>query len=260
MMAQTNKLSFINIFAFTILVFVCHYSYETNTFGKLCITNINQNNTSNIRASRLLYSETDIDFNKRYNYLKKNALKIVNEDEYNFGNKLNTLLGNFYLPKEFKTLLFDEKVQKSLNSKEFMYDIESSSDSLKFDDYRDIGSVELKEKHIQKKKCKSKKKSTSSSIFSSLKILDSIYERNIEKLFGTENKKSNKYNGISGGSSIKYMFKVFSPIIIGTAIIFIFALMKWFPAIAVPIILTILASIYICVKVLKVLYKSINKS
>ncbi|SBS99343.1 unspecified product [Plasmodium malariae] len=164
----------------------------TSISVKLWNKKVNLNNMLDVRGNRLLYGETDLYSQQSYEYLKENAKNIVNEDKYIFGNKLNTLMSNFYLPEDFKILLNEEQYQKQNNSLEFKDNLNNSNDSLISDASTDTRYAELKEEPFRMKTRKSKKQNISSLIHEYLKKLDKKYEKEVVKLLTSGFKRSNK--------------------------------------------------------------------
>ncbi|KAI4841021.1 hypothetical protein MKS88_000789 [Plasmodium brasilianum] len=78
-----------------------------------------------VRKSRLLYSETNVNHNALSTSLKEDAIKIANEDEYTFRNRLNTLMENDYSLEDITTLLHDDEVEISSNSLKFKNEFEN---------------------------------------------------------------------------------------------------------------------------------------
>ncbi|SBS96463.1 Plasmodium exported protein, unknown function, partial [Plasmodium malariae] len=106
-----------------------------NAFGKSCIKRCILDNTLDLRVSRLLYDETDVELERKYVSLKKKAEKIVNEDEYNFGNRLNKLMKICDLAKEYNMLLYNRDAEKSCSSLTSKDNFDKSRDSLIYDNY-----------------------------------------------------------------------------------------------------------------------------
>ncbi|SBS85979.1 Plasmodium exported protein, unknown function [Plasmodium malariae] len=258
MIIQTNKLFFSKIFTFILLKWIYQWAHEANISG-ISWNNINNlNNAPSIRLRRLLYSEKDIYYQKRYNSLKKNAMKIVNEDEYNFGNKLNSLLENINLPKNFKTLLYDEKVP--ISSDLFVYNVgvKYFNDSLNYDNHK-TESGELKKESFQMKKHKTGKKTFLSRMFKLLKKLDTKYEKEVIKLLSLHFNTNNQNEGKSEGSIIKNLLMVFAPLYIAKAMIILFSINNYTNAALTAITLLFISLFYISFKFLKNIKKS-NKA
>ncbi|SBS96828.1 Plasmodium exported protein, unknown function [Plasmodium malariae] len=173
------------------------------------------NKTSNVKVKRLLYGEADVQWQKRYDTLKEKAMKIVDEDEYHFGNRLNTLLQNNEKKEQFKNRKYDKKVKKPSNSLKFKDNFEDSYNSLISDDYHKIYHKEVKEEPRRMKKYKLENTYTLPKISNFLKKLDKKYEKEIEKLADSILKKPNKY-GYTRKISYKNVLNVCAPLIIAS--------------------------------------------
>ncbi|SBT87019.1 Plasmodium exported protein, unknown function [Plasmodium malariae] len=180
-MVQIKKFGkVIKIFLFTLLIWKCHNFYA-NTYGKSCIKRCILDNALDLRVSRLLYDETDVELERKYVSLKKKAEKIVNEDEYNFGNRLNKLMKICDLAKEYNMPLYYCDAQKSCSSLISKDNFEKSHDSIIYDNY-------IKHKHLRKSLVMDKYMPKRTNIFSSyykkFKKMGENFERTIAKLLG----------------------------------------------------------------------------
>ncbi|KAI4839109.1 hypothetical protein MKS88_002625 [Plasmodium brasilianum] len=188
-----------------------------STSVKSCSVKIILNNTSNVKVGRLLHGDTDVFSQKRYDALKEKAIKIVDENDYDFENRLNTLSQKDELKEHFKYNAYNKKVKKPSNSIKFKDNSEYTLDSLIYDDYHETVHKGLKES-LRMKKYNSENTYILPKIYNFLKKLDKKYEREIVKLSDALFKRPNKY-GYRKKISYKNVINVLSPLIISSVLL-----------------------------------------
>ncbi|SBS95810.1 PIR Superfamily Protein [Plasmodium malariae] len=122
-MRQTNKcFSFIKVFSFTLLIWICHNNYEPTNSGISCNKKLNLNNTSTLRTRRLLKGEKyEIHPQKNFHLYQKIQGNL--QDQYNsLKFKDNFENSDDYLEREygelkepFGTKIYNSKKKNSLS-------------------------------------------------------------------------------------------------------------------------------------------------
>ncbi|KAI4841526.1 uncharacterized protein MKS88_000064 [Plasmodium brasilianum] len=283
MVQTTIYLSFPNIFIFTILVWICQNSYESNNSGKTCHKKTNLNNAPNARVSRILIGETDVNFQQKYLTLKEKAMHLLDEDDDHFANKLNALIQNFGLQENYKKGVYNNSFQKPSNSLKyrdnskkshydsmtFDSDLESLSDLSTYDDteetsqdslyydssidniHHKTGSGKLNEKHIPMKNYEQIEPKKTSSISYRLKKFDKNYENKVAKLLNTKYDSLHKISHKSTVSLFKIILPVIKPILVFIAMIFTFMMMQNTYGIFLSILVFIFCIAYVTYKYFK---------
>ncbi|SBS92606.1 Plasmodium exported protein, unknown function [Plasmodium malariae] len=212
-MVQANK-----FFYFTLLIWLVQYSYEVATSSTSWNKIIKLNNISDVRVSRLLYGETDLYDQQRYQSLKEKAKHIEKEDEYIFGKRLNKLLQSDGIKEQFKKNMYNEELQKTSDSLNFKDNSNNSYDSLTSIDYLEDVHDEIKGEPIRMKWYKSKEKSVSPLTSNHHKIVYPPYKRGKQKILYPEYKKTNKFIGKYDKRITKKMINIFTTIILFSSV------------------------------------------
>ncbi|SBS99634.1 hypothetical protein PMALA_071600 [Plasmodium malariae] len=153
-------------------------------------------------------------------------MKIVEEDEYIFGNRLNALMQKISLPENFKISYFDEKIPKSSNSFINKNNLESSYDSLINDSDTDTEYKSI-EKLFQLKEYKTTEKNTSPLKKKIVRKVDSMNTTKVLKPLEIEYERSSKSIG-AFKKKLQNLIKIYKPLILSITALLFFALLSWY--------------------------------
>ncbi|KAI4840192.1 hypothetical protein MKS88_001550 [Plasmodium brasilianum] len=101
---------------FSTLIWAWEYSCKLTTCSKSWNEVFYSNNTFNVRCSRLLYSETKLEQEKKYEMLKKRIYSLLDESDDAFGERLNALAHDDLFRKQFNKLVLREVSKKEINN------------------------------------------------------------------------------------------------------------------------------------------------
>ncbi|KAI4841327.1 hypothetical protein MKS88_000567 [Plasmodium brasilianum] len=245
-MIQTNKVSFINIVSFTILIWISQCSYESTTSGKSWNKNIILYNVSDARVNRILIGETDVNFRQNYSFLKEKAMHLLDEDDDIFANKLNALIQNGDFQENYKKEMYDSNFEIPLNSFKYIDNNYDSYDSLKESEYGE------KKEPIKMKKFYSRRKKKSSLSKSFLKSLDEKYENCVAELRDTKCKRTRKFTDKFELSMFTNMFIALNPILISGFLMIMFLISKSSGGILFSVALFLASVVYVIYKFFKI--------